>query len=41
MNEEEACVEYWKLVDRLQELIDSGHRDGKDDILAELEGDLK
>lgn len=40
MNEEQASEVYWKARDLLQEVIDSGHRGDKDDILAELEDDL-
>ncbi len=40
MTEEQASVEYWKAVAILQEVIDSGQRDGKADILEELEDDL-
>ena len=40
MNEEQASLEYWRARDILQEVIDSGCRGSKEDILEELEGDL-
>ena len=41
MNEEQASEAYWKAVNILQEVIDSGARGGREDILAELDGDLE
>ncbi len=40
MNEEEASVAYWKARDILDEVIESGQRGSKEDILEELESDL-
>ena len=41
MNEEEACVAYWEVRNKLQEIIDSGERGTKESILEELEEDIK
>ncbi len=41
MTEEQASVAYWEARDLLQTVIDSGHRGDLDDILMELEDDLK
>jgi len=42
MNEEQASEAYWKARDLLQEVIDSGCRGTKEEILEELEDeDLK
>lgn len=40
MDEEEASVMYWTAVERLREVIVSGHRGSKVDILEELNNDL-
>ena len=40
MSDEEASEQYWKAVGILQEVIDSGHRDSKESVLAELDNDL-
>jgi len=40
MNEEQASEAYWRAVNLFQEVIDSGHRGGKEKILVELEDDL-
>ena len=41
MNEEQASEAYWKVVNQLQEIIDSGSRGSKEDILADLEDDFE
>ena len=42
MDEEQACEAYWEARDILQEIIDSGERGSKEEILRELgEEDLK
>ncbi len=40
MDENEASVEYWSAVNKLQSVIDSGARGSKGEILEELEDDL-
>jgi len=41
MDEDKASEIYWQAVHLLQEVIDSGHRGSEEDILEELEEDLK
>ncbi len=41
MNEEQASVEYYRAKDSLQEVISSGYRGDKDEVLGELEEDLE
>ena len=41
MDEEQASEVYWRAVNLFQEVIDSGYRGGKEEILVELEDDLK
>ncbi len=40
MDEEQACEAYWDVRDTLQEIIDSGQRGSKEELLVELEDDL-
>ena len=40
MNDEQASIAYWEARDLLQEVIDSGQRGSKEEILEELEEDL-
>ena len=40
MTEEDASVEYWRAVNKLQEVIESEHRGNKENILGQLEDDL-
>lgn len=41
MDELEVAELYWKARDILQKIIDSGERGSKDDVIEELENDLK
>ena len=41
MNEEQAAEKYWKARDLLDEVVASRHRGDKDDVILELEDDLK
>lgn len=40
MDEAESCEAYWKAVRILTDVIDSGFRGTKQDIIEELEDDL-
>ena len=40
MTEDQASEQYWKAVHALQEVIDSGHRGDKSEVLSEVEDDL-
>ncbi len=40
MDEEQTSEAYWRAVNMLQEVIDSGYRSGKEAVLVELEDDL-
>ena len=40
MNEEQTSEQYWRAVGILQDVIDSGQRSGKEDIIEELKNDL-
>ena len=40
MNAEQASHEYWKAINTLQEIIDSGERGDKDELLAQIEDNL-
>lgn len=41
MDENQASVEYWEAVGRLNDVIESGHRGSREEVLDELEDDLK
>lgn len=41
MNEEQASEAYWKVVSILDEIIASGQRGSRQDILDELNNDLE
>ncbi len=41
MNEEQASIAYWKAVDLLKEVIESGHREGIEEVLEELREDIE
>jgi len=40
MTEEQASETYWRARDLLDEVVASGHRGGRQDILDELDDDL-
>ena len=40
MTEEDASVEYWRAVNKLQDVIESEYRGDKSSVLEQLEDDL-
>jgi len=40
MDEEQASIDYWQAVGLLQEIINSGERGSKEDVMDGLDDDL-
>jgi len=40
MDEEQASEEYWSAVNRLNEIIESGHRGSRSEVSTSLDEDL-